>query len=206
MSGQAELTLAASQVRAGAQVMARAFFEDPFFTFSLPDPARRRRVLPWLFERTIRYGQRYGRVLTTPGLEGLAVWLGPRHPSVGLAGSLQTGLFLLPWKLGVRALLRSLRLSNLADQLHRQSVTGAHWYLLGLGVEPSLQGRGVGRALLQPLLAQADREKAFCYLDTNNQDNLRFYERFGFAVVCQGHAIPGGPHTWGMRRQASDGL
>ena len=203
---EAALALEPGQVRAGALVLSRAFFDDPFYCFTIPDVKRRKRILPWLFERIIRYAQCYGKVLTTPALEGVAVWLGPAYPAIRLVGALRTELALLPLHLRPREWLYSLRLSELADRLHRRAAQGAHWYLLSLGVEPGQKGKGVGQALLQPLLAQADREKAFCYLDTNNMENLRFYERFGFAVVSQGHAIPGGPHTWGMRRQASDGF
>ena len=62
-----------SKVKAAAAVMAQAFFDDQFFTFTLPDPARRAHFLPWLFEKLIRYGQRYGQVYTTPSLAGVAM-------------------------------------------------------------------------------------------------------------------------------------
>jgi ribosomal protein S18 acetylase RimI-like enzyme len=181
--------------------MARAFHEDPFFTFVLPDTVRRERVLPWLFGKTISYGLRYGSVYTTPTLEGIALWLGPEKPTLTRLGTLLTGLCLLPLKLGWQELKKSLRLSGTSDELHKKSVTGRHWYLLGLGVEPSGQGRGVGGALLQPVLALADRERLVCYLDTNNPMNLPFYERFGFAVTGHAHETQCGPGTWCMRRQ-----
>ncbi len=195
------IPLTASQIRHTATVMARAFDGDPFFTFSIPDAAKRGRVLPWLFERSIRYGYFYGKVYTTPSLEGVALWLGPKHASLGGMGIARTGLFLLPLKLKWQELERCMRLSNYADRLHKKSVTGRHWYLYGLGVEPSLQGQGVGGALLQPVLAQADREGLVCYLDTNNEKNIPFYERNGFAVISHGQAISNGPQTWGMRRK-----
>jgi ribosomal protein S18 acetylase RimI-like enzyme len=195
------IPLISSQIKHAATVMARAFYDDPFFTFALPDTVRRARILPWLFEKTIRYGQRYGKIYTTPSLEGFAMWLGPKNPTMALMGTFQTGLFLLPLKLRWRELVRSMNLANYADQLHKKSFTGRHWYLYGLGVEPSRQGQGVGRALLQPVLAQADREALICYLDTNNEKNIPFYERSGFAVVSHGQASHTGPHTWAMLRE-----
>jgi len=195
------LPLTLSQIKPAAAVLARAFFQDPFFTFVIPDGSRRVKILPWLFERMLSYGLRYSRVLGTPSLEGVAIWLGPENPSLRLPGALWSGLFLLPFKLGSQGLLRSLRLEACAGRLHKTCVTGRHWYLVALGVEPTLQGQGLGAALLGPILAQADREALVCYLETNNQKNLSFYQRNGFTVVGHAQAIPGGPYTWGMLRK-----
>lgn len=196
------IPLVSSQIKHGANVMARAFYDDPFFTFVLPDAAKRARVLPWLFKKTIRYGQQYGRVYTTPSLDGVTMWLGPKNTSLSMMGTLLTGLFLLPLKLSWRELQRSLLLSGFANQLHKRSVNGQHWYLFGLGVEPSQQGQGKGHTLLQPMLEQADREALVCYLDTNNEKNLPFYERNGFAVLNHGQASQTSPHTWTMLRES----
>jgi ribosomal protein S18 acetylase RimI-like enzyme len=195
------IPLMPAQIKQAAVVMARAFFDDPFFNFVHPNIHRRKRVLPWLFERTIGYGQRYGKVYTTPSLEGVAMWLGPEKPALALMGTLLTGLFLLPLKVTWGELVRSIRLARSAETLHKKSVTGRHWYLLGLGVEPSRQGQGVGGTLLQPVLTMADRERLVCYLDTNNEMNIPFYERRGFTVAGHSHFSPTGPDTWCMCRQ-----
>lgn len=195
------ISLLSTQVRQAAALMARAFHDDPFFTFVLPDPVRRERVLPWLFGRTISYGLRYGRVYTTPSFEGIALWLGPEKPALTGMGTFLTGLFLLPLKLGWQELKKSMRLARSSDELHKRSIAGRHWYLLGLGVEPSRQGHGVGAALLQPVMALADRERLVCYLDTNNALNLPFYERVGFTLAGHARSSQAGPGTWCMRRQ-----
>jgi len=182
-------------------VFARAFHEDPFFTCVLPEAEKRLRVLPWLSERMLRYGLRYGTVYTTPSLEGMALWLGPNHPHLQLLGTFQTGLFRLPFKLSVPEFQRSRRLSNHANRLHAASITGPHIYLLQLGVEPSLQGQGIGGTLTRQVLAQADRLALPCYLDTFNERNISFYERNGFRVVGQGQATPASPPIWAMLRK-----
>jgi len=194
------IPLISSQIKHGAAVLARAFFGDPFFTFVLPDASKRARVLPWLFGKTLRYGHRYGKVYTTPALDGVMMWLGPTNTSLEMLGTLLTGLFLLPLRLSMHELQRSLLLSGFANKLHQRSVIGRHWYLCGLGVEPAQQGQGIGRALLQPILAQADREALVCYLETNNEKNLPFYERNGFKVLDHGQASQISPHIWTMLR------
>lgn len=54
-----------------------------------------------------------------------------------------------------------------------------------IGVDPAVQGRGVGRALLQLLLEVADAEHARVILDvrTDNEPALALYRAHGFEVV-----------------------
>jgi GNAT superfamily N-acetyltransferase len=201
LTRQMGIPLVSSQVRPAAALMARAFFEDPFFTFVIPQPARRAHLMPWFFERTLSHGLRSGKILTTPALEGVAMWLGPEKTSLGGMDTLLSGLFLLPIKLNWREFNNSLRLNRAANRLHAQAVTGRHWYLVVLGVEPALQGQGVGAALLQPVLDSADREALPCYLETNNASNLPFYEHYGFTLAGHIQARQNDPHTWAMRRE-----
>ena len=59
----------------------------------------------------------------------------------------------------------------------------AHWYLAQIGVEPIAQGKGLGAQLMRHAVARCDREGALAYLETGNQRNIPFYERFGFEVL-----------------------
>ena len=58
-----------------------------------------------------------------------------------------------------------------------------HWYLPFLGVDPFLQGNGIGSALLKHALVSCDREGQFAYLDSSNPRNVPLYERHGFEVL-----------------------
>ena len=59
-----------------------------------------------------------------------------------------------------------------------------HYYLGVLGVHPSVQGRGAGKALLAAFCRRsaADPMSAGVYLDTANPSSLEFYLRSGFAL------------------------
>lgn len=54
-----------------------------------------------------------------------------------------------------------------------------------IGVDPAHQGRGIGRALLERMLAMADAERAPVVLDvrTDNTPARTLYEAHGFEVV-----------------------
>lgn len=65
-----------------------------------------------------------------------------------------------------------------------------------IGVAPALRERGVGSALLRGFceLSLTDLKSSGVYLETGNPDNLRFYERHGFAR--RGNGSLGTVHLW----------
>ncbi len=61
-------------------------------------------------------------------------------------------------------------------------LTGPNWYLGVLAVDPSIQGTGIGTALLRAFLDLVDADPASIgtSLETGSPANCRFYHRFGF--------------------------
>lgn len=55
-------------------------------------------------------------------------------------------------------------------------------YLWVLGVEPSMQGRGIGAALLGELTQRCDRSGVPAYLETDKETSVRMYRSHGFEV------------------------
>jgi GNAT superfamily N-acetyltransferase len=80
----------------------------------------------------------------------------------------------------------------------------AHWYLHYLGVEPRRQGRGLGGALLRPVLGSCDSERVPAHLEASTDRNRRLYERHGFALT-EVFEMPGrgGPPIREMWREAA---
>ena len=69
-----------------------------------------------------------------------------------------------------------------------------------IGVTPSAQGRGVGRRLIEPTLADADAADVDCYLEIFDRRNTGFYRRLGFAEVAV-HAEWGTGATYTIMRR-----
>lgn len=59
-----------------------------------------------------------------------------------------------------------------------------HHYLIMIGVEPKIQGKGFGKTLLYHLLniVNADKNSMGIALDTENKENIYLYQKFGFSV------------------------
>jgi ribosomal protein S18 acetylase RimI-like enzyme len=53
--------------------------------------------------------------------------------------------------------------------------------------------------LIQPVIAEADRENMPCYLETSTAAAVRFYQRHGFEVVKTIDSSPG--NIWAMKRE-----
>ncbi|MBP7570998.1 MAG: GNAT family N-acetyltransferase [Acidobacteria bacterium] len=60
---------------------------------------------------------------------------------------------------------------------------GPHVHLGPIGVEPSAQGRGIGRLLMRRYCEQLDASRQVGYLETDRPENVPFYEGFGFRVT-----------------------
>jgi len=73
-----------------------------------------------------------------------------------------------------------------------------HWYLATLGVDRPARRRGVGAALLSRWLEGVDRDGVPAYLETDSEQNIRFYERAGFSLNGETSVL--GVRAWQLRR------
>ena len=178
-----------------AATLARAFGDDPVMEWFFPDPEERERRIERMFR--LRVGSLLGQdeTYTTDDHLGAAVWAQPgRWEMAPLAGLLLT-LRLLPLTRARTALLA--RGWKMIDAEHPPE---PHYYLAILGTEPDAQGRGVGSALLAPVLDDCDRNEIPAYLESSKESNLAFYARHGFRVTGE-LDLPDGPHIWLMWRE-----
>jgi GNAT superfamily N-acetyltransferase len=177
-----------------AATLARSFFDDPVMRWAIPDDGRRRHVLPDFFELSAGAIQPYGETLVAGDAAGAALWVPPGRQAVGddpeafgrrmeqIAGSDAARVF---------------EIAALLDEHHPH---GSFFYLQFIGVQPDQQGRGIGAALLTPVLERADRLGLPAYLEATSPRNRRLYERHGFHAA--GDLAPlGGPPLWPMWRQ-----
>jgi GNAT superfamily N-acetyltransferase len=189
-----------------AALLAHAFAEDPLMCYAIPDASERRRLLPWLIGLNVRDGCRYGAVYATADFEGAAVWFPPERTRRTPWRMVRSGMVAAPLRVRWSILRRLAVVEAHAQALHERHAPASapHWYLAQLGVEPARQRQGSASRLLHPVLAHLDAQALPlpCYLETEREANIAFYERFGFRVVAEDTGLPAGLHIWAMLRAA----
>ena len=171
------------QFAAARDMLTRAFLEYPLMQYVNPELTRRRRGVATLYGGIVRDTLRHGEVHVSAGLEGACCWL---PPGVGLptfAREVRSGMLGLPLGFGWAGFQRLVDFDHVQRRLHEQYAKAPHWFLATIGVDPAHQGKGIGSAIMAPVLARADQERIPCYLETHTADNVRLYERHGFRVM-----------------------
>ncbi|MBI2390312.1 MAG: GNAT family N-acetyltransferase [Deltaproteobacteria bacterium] len=179
-------------VPAIAGVLARAFDDDPLFRILLPDERVPR--LTRFFEAALPIVHLpLGEVWVTDDLRAAAAWAPPGRWHVSALQQLR----MLPM-IGVFRgnTLFGARMHRVVEREHPRD---PHWYLSTLGVDPSAQGRGLGAAVLGPVLSRCDLERVDAYLESSNEQNHAFYRKQGFELR-QTLEFPRSARVWTMRR------
>ncbi|KAJ7722056.1 acyl-CoA N-acyltransferase [Mycena maculata] len=83
---------------------------------------------------------------------------------------------------GVDVKMRGLVGKTSADMRNKTMEDTEYWYLSLMVVDPAYQHRGIGQALLQWGLDQADAQSSEVYLESSD-DGLQLYEKNGFELV-----------------------
>jgi GNAT superfamily N-acetyltransferase len=183
-------------VLAMAGVLARAFHDDPAFSWVLRTDQRRMKILEQGFELFLRrVWLEQEQTYTTAGTVAVAVWERPNEWKVPVGRQLR----MLPAMVKVfgRHLPRVLRALTVLERKHPRE---PHYYLAFIGVEPEWQGRGLGGAVLAPVLKRCDDERMPAFLEASTPRNRALYERHGFAVTEEFRLGDGAPPQWRMWR------
>lgn len=183
-----------------ARLLTDAFLEDPGWRDVGPDYERHRRLVLLRYHRALgRKAHRWGR----PGyaafregrVAGVAVTFDSEAwpPPEPVSTLLDASAFVLA---GPFTALRGLRADATMKRAHFH---GPHIYLWQLAVDPPAQRSGVGRALLERVLADADDAALPVYLETANPENVPYYHGFGFRETGR-ERLPRGAPLWLMLR------
>lgn len=188
------------QVDVAIAVATRAFWDDPMFNYFQPDLLRQHRTLPGFFGAALHDCAAHGElwVATIDGsVAGVAAWLPPGVPQATTGRrALQQTRRILP------TMIRSPKRragQAMTSEMAKRHPHEDHWYLQVLATDPMFQGRGVGRALLEPVLARADETGHPVYLETQKESNLPYYQRFAFEVTDE-FTVLDSPRLWCMLR------
>jgi ribosomal protein S18 acetylase RimI-like enzyme len=183
---------------AAAMTLARAFADDPVFMWMA-----RGRALPESksvggFRAVINGELRKAEpeLFVAEGGGSVAIW----HGIDAWKGSAGESIRLLPtfvriFGLGVGRVLRTITI------MERVHPTAPHYHLAYVGTDPSRQGRGLGSAVLRPMLDRCDIEGVPAYLENSKPRNEAFYARHGFVATGPLPLPAGAPPVIAMWRE-----
>jgi GNAT superfamily N-acetyltransferase len=182
---------------AAAEALALAFADDPAWAHLMPDDTTRAEQLLVYFTAELQnVVPDYRQLWVTDDGSGAAVWGPPGRWRVPMLRTLR------PARQMTKAFGRRLPLAIWTQlRLERLHAREPHWYLHYLGVEPRRQGRGLGGALLDPVLRLCDEGQTGAYLESSTERNRRLYERNGFSVTDTFNLPRGGPVVREMWRE-----
>lgn len=188
-----------ADIRGLAQVLGRAFYDDPVTTWILPEAASRAARLSTFFGTVTRHHHLGGGGVEVAcdgeGIGAAALW----DPPGGWKQSWHAQLRMVPALIGAfgRRTPAGRAVEGLLNANHPEE---PHWYLAVIGSDPSVRGKGFGKAVMQPRLDRCDAEYCPAYLESSKEENVPYYERFGFRVIGEITLPNGGPTLWKMWR------
>jgi GNAT superfamily N-acetyltransferase len=181
-----------------ARVLARAFRDNPLnvAVVGSDESARRLRCNLHGMRASLAAAIRHGEALTA-SLDGCVagglIAVPPGAYPLPPPGPLRQFRCLLGQ--GFRA---ATRWGEVFESLRAHHPTVPHWYLGTLGVDPPLQRRGVGAALLRAWIEHVDGWGAPAYLETDRESNLALYAGVGFELLGRIEVL--GVPIWRMQR------
>jgi len=158
-------------------VLDNAFSEDSMWkeVFSNEDKNR------ILTEVMVRFCLKYGNVSSTSDkLEGVLA-ITPHDKEMTLWSLIRSGAFFLSLKIASEAKVMKV-LTNAVQEAKKGLDLGPHIHLLIMGVSQEHQGKGFGGQLLRALIEKAETERKAIYLETQKEENVSLYEKYGFSV------------------------
>jgi ribosomal protein S18 acetylase RimI-like enzyme len=200
----------ADDIDAAAELLSRAFQDDPGARIVEPDATLRGQATRLLFAPVVRQAMPLGRVLVAIAgdrrIVGVATFVPPGHETASdeemVAAGLLDALAAVP-----EAAARMGPMVGYLEELHARAVDGPHARLEFFGVDPEVQGSGIGSRLIAAGHATIDANGERCYLETFTTTNVAFYEKRGYRVVIDGIVPLTDVPVWGLVRDPrADGL
>jgi ribosomal protein S18 acetylase RimI-like enzyme len=193
-----------SQYAEAAAMLGRAFADDPLLKALVPptpDAESRARHMGALFDVVLRLhrgdGQPVVGVIQDSRVCAAAVIEYVANPS-STAATVLHGLPQMPRLVRAVGWSGVARAISVLDTLARNRPPEPHLYLNILGVEPSLQRRHFGVAILDYLREQVSLRGDFTsvYLETATEANVAYYSHVGYQVMNE--IYPLGVRMWRM--------
>jgi ribosomal protein S18 acetylase RimI-like enzyme len=176
------------------RTMARAFVAEPMMTWPIGPVAELESAIETTFRIWDADNIELGVVFEAEAGAGAAVWIAPdlRDRWAELERAARPAIYPQTDDGGARYV-------RMWDWIEAQEPDEPVWYLDRVGVDPSRQGEGLGKTLVQYGLDRAAADGRPAFLETATERNVGLYRSLGFQVVNHGDVPGGGPRIWFLR-------
>lgn len=168
-------------------VLKDAFQHDPLWGKVFEHALKRDQKLSAFFQTPVIYCLKYGAVYApSENLEGVAALVPGDLADMTFWRLLRSGALWTGMKIG-GTLSRRLKQVFEPIQKDREENMGhrSFVYVQLIGVASALQGKGFGGRMLRVLIAKSEQLGVPLYLETETEENVSMYERFGFTLLKQ---------------------
>ena len=177
------------------ETLTESFFDDPIFSWWVPVEGRRKEILPAFFRLVTEAYLPAEEIYRDGDGVAAAVWAPP-----GLATSEEE-----MEQFGAAVAEISAEYTDAAFELlgamEAVHPSDPHFYLFFVGTRPPFQSRGIGSAVMRPVLDGCDRAGIPAYLEATCEENRRLYERHGFVDSGPPIVVRNSPPMFPMWRE-----
>lgn len=158
------------------QLLTESFDTNGSTNFVVKQDKKRKKRIENLIRYSIFMGEKHGKIYLSEDELACAIVIYPEKTPINLR-QLIWSFRLISGSIGFFRIPKVLRREKAIKSLHPKTSFCHLWYL---GVDPELQGKGLGSNLLQFIVAEHAAQNQSIVLETSNTRNFAFYERNGF--------------------------
>jgi ribosomal protein S18 acetylase RimI-like enzyme len=159
------------------KVLNDAFSEESMWKEVFKDEEKNRVLTEIMVRFCLKYGNVYA---TTDKFEGVMA-IAPYGKDMTALRIIRSGAFFLSMKISNEAKIFKV-LSDSIDEAKKSLNLDPYIHLLIMGVSKEYQGKGFGGKLIRAIIEKAESEKKPIYLETQKEENVTLYEKYGFSV------------------------
>jgi ribosomal protein S18 acetylase RimI-like enzyme len=175
------------EIDKASQVLADGFSEDPLMK-NLFRGNNKQQGIQTAVKMFLKYYQKYGAIYAdSKDIKGVIIIAQDKESFMSFDKMLVSGAIIPALKLifisGFDGISRTIALASLDDLRKEYHQKNSFIYIQMLGVAKKNQGKGIGKTLLNATFEKSKQLKLGVYLETESENNVRFYNKLGFETI-----------------------
>lgn len=162
-------------------ILTESFKDNQSVNYLIPADSRRLNRIRALMDYSYETCKLFGKVYLSDDKKGCALVSFPERKKTTIRSL---------W-LEVKLILNGIGFGNISKAINREKEISKNYpstpiyYLWFIGVQPDSQNSGVGKKLMEGIVAESERLQRPIYLETSTVKNIPWYRKFGLNVYNQ---------------------